>query len=84
MNSFATIEDIENDMLKTIAIIGRNVGTADDDDILAMMEGVSQIAWYVSLVAEQTDEWSCFALCQQYRESLRSVYENLDARLMAN
>ncbi len=84
MNSFATIEDLENDMLQTVAIIGRNVGTADDDGILAMMEGVSQMAWYVSLVAEQTDEWTCFAACQEYRDSLRAVYETLNERLMSN
>ena len=84
MNSFAAIEDIESDMLKTITIIGRDVGTADDDDILTMMQRISEMAWYVTRVAEQTDEWSCFGACQEYHDSLREVYGNLNERLMSN
>ena len=84
MNSFATITGVETDMMTILRQVERDVGTAGDDGLIAMMEGLSQLAWYVSRVAEETDEWTCFAACEEYRNSLRAVYDNLDARLMAN
>lgn len=84
MNSFATIEDVEADLMTISHQIGRDIGTADDDNILIMMENLSQLAWYLSHIAVDTNEWSVYAACCEYRDSLRAVYDNLEERLLTN
>lgn len=83
MYQYLTINDLEDDMVWLFRQVERDIGTAGDDGILAMMHDVSTLAWYIGQVAAETDEWTCFAACEQHRNSLHAVYDSLNDRLMA-
>ena len=81
MYAYLTINDLEDDMVSIFKQIERDIGAADDDGIMVMMQDVTIIAWHVDNFAAATDEWSLFEACLHYREYLRSLYDSLDSHL---
>ena len=71
MNSFATMQDLENEILTTCQLIDENLETSDVEGLIAMMEDVSRLVWHLNQTAVETDEWSCFESCQTYAEQLQ-------------
>ncbi len=82
--SMLTITDIEDDIATLFQQIGRNIGTADDDTIVTMMEKVSATTYLVDQFAVETDEWTSFAACQEFYEALAALYATLDVYLCSN
>ena len=80
MNSFATIQRFEDDVFETCQLISDNLTNVDDEGLYALIEQLVDMAQALNHFAAHTDEWSCFACCQDYREQLRAVYDALNAQ----
>lgn len=81
MNSFATMSDIENEAHTTCQLIKENYAEADDETLYAMMSELSSLACNLNYFADETDEWTCFEACQDYRANLQEIYEALGTML---
>ena len=81
MNSFATIQNIEEEVATTCQIIRDNFSNADFKGLYAMVEQLVAVANTLKQFAYETDEWSLFESCETYREQLREVSRELTERL---
>jgi len=84
LTDLVTLREIENDIVTTCERIHKGVSTADDDMLLCMMEDLAQLAYFLHHFACETEEWTCFTACVEYRESLDGICRNLFHRLMSN
>lgn len=81
MENIITIEDLEEESFSTCNAIEKHHATAGLDGLMAMMEDLSRLSWFINRVAVDTDEWTSFEACQEYRQQLRDVYDALGEQI---